>query len=319
VDKTSDVLDSAEAANLFDNLYVEALLHPDRIPQSIEQVAETIKARAGEAHSKNTMLANGDALSPDEARDMLNQPLAEWVERMTENYLDAFGGKYDAELDCLKIQWPGETQMTRYALPTRTGTPPSKTELLRLDHPKVRGILSRLPRFVPGMPIPSLRLPSLPAGITGLWSLWEIGIITQDRQRRRMLPLFVHADGRMLAPTARFLWEQLCLEPWQVEETPGATLDEKAFAATEALAHEQCHDLYLEMRQRHLNQLQLEKEKAEYSFRARRKLLQSIGLPEVREFRLRQLAEEEARHADEMKRQSQVLPQLTPLLMLNIS
>ena len=69
VDKTSDVLDSAEAAHLFDNLYVEALLHPDRIPQSVEQVAETIKARAGEAHSKNTMLANGDALSPDEARN----------------------------------------------------------------------------------------------------------------------------------------------------------------------------------------------------------------------------------------------------------
>ena len=319
VDKTSDVLDSAEAAHMFDNLYVDALLHPDRIAQSVEQVAETIKARAGEAHSKNTMLANSDALSPDEARNALNQPLAEWVERMTENYLDAFGGKYEAELDCLRIQWPGEAQMHRYALPTRTGTPPPKTELLRLDHPKVRGILSRLPRFVPGMPIPSLRFPSLPAGITGLWSLWEICIVTQDRQRRRMLPLFVHDDGRMLAPTARFLWEQLCLEPWRVDETPGATLDEKAFRATEALAHEQCRDLYLEMRQRHVNQLQLEKDKAEYNFRSRRKLLQSIGLPEVRDFRLRQLAQEESQCAEELKRQSQVLPQLTPLLMLKVS
>ena len=319
VDKTSDVLDSAEAAHLFDNLYVEALLHPDRIPQSVEQVAETIKARAGEAHSKNSVLANGDALSPDEARNSLNQPLAEWVERMTENYLDAFGGKYEAELDCLQIQWPGETQKRRYALPTRTGTPPPKTELLRLDHPKVRGILSRLPRYVPGMPIPALRFSSLPSGITGLWSLWEICIVTQDRQHRRMMPLFVHKDGRMLAPTARFLWEQLCLEPWRVADFPSAPLDEKAFAATETLASEQSHDLYLEMRQRHLNQLQLEKDKAEYSFRARRKLLQSIGLPEVREFRLRQLAQEEARHAEGMKRQSQVLPQLTPLLMLNIS
>lgn len=140
VDKTSDVLDSAEAANMFDHLYVDALLHPDRIAQSVEQLAETIKARAGEAHSKNTLLANGGALSPDEARNALNQPLAEWVERMTENYLDAFGGKYEAELDCLKIQWPGETQMRRYALPTRTGTPPPKTELLRLDHPRVRGM-----------------------------------------------------------------------------------------------------------------------------------------------------------------------------------
>ena len=73
------------------------------------------------------------------------------------------------------------------------------------------------------------------------------------------------------------------------------------------------------MRQRHLRQLQLEKEKAEYSFRARRKLLQVIGLPEVRGFRQRQLAQEESQCAEELKRQSQVLPQLTPLLMLKVS
>jgi len=319
VDKTSDVLDSAEAAHLFDNLYVDALLHPERIPQNVERVTETIKARAGEAHLKNTMLANAEALSPEEARNASNHPVAEWVERMTENYLDAFGGKYEAELDSIRIQWPGETQMRRYTLPTRAGTPPPKTELLRLDHPKVRGILSRLPRFVPGMPVPSLRLPSLPANIVGLWSLWEISIVTEDRQKRRMMPLFVHDDGRMLAPTARFLWEQLCLEPWRVENTPAEPLGEKLFQTTETFAREQCRNLYLEMRQRHVSQLQLEQEKAEYSFRARRKLLQAIGLPEVRDFRLRLLSQEETECAEELKRQSQVIPQLTPLLILRIS
>jgi hypothetical protein len=133
-----------------------------------------------------------------------------------------------------------------------------------------------------------------------------------------MLPLFVHADGRMLAPTARFLWEQLCLEPWKVDDVPAATLDDNAFLTTEALAHEQSRDVYLEMRQRHVRHLQLEKDKAEYSFRVRRKLLQAIGLPEVRDFRLRQLTQEEDCFTEEMKRQSQVLPQLTPLLMLKI-
>ena len=238
---------------------------------------------------------------------------------MTENYLDAFGGKYEADLDSIRIQWPGETEMHPYALPTRTGTPPPKTELLRLDHPKVRGILSRLPRFVPGMPIPSLRFSSLPANLVGLWSLWEISILTQDRQKRLMMPLFVHDDGRVLAPTARFLWEQLCLEPWSVDQTPAEAMDTNVFRRTEALAHEQCRDLYLEMRQRHLSQLQHEKEKADYSFRARRKLLYAIGLPEVRDFRLRQLAREEAQCAEELKRQGQVMPQLTPLLMLKVS
>jgi superfamily II DNA or RNA helicase len=318
VDKTSDVLDSAEAAQMFDNLYVEALLHPDRVTRTVDQVAETIKARASDANSKNTMLANGGTLSPDEVKNTLNQPLAEWVERMTENYLDAFGGGYEAELDSLKIQWPGETHMQRYALPTRTGTPPPETELLRLDHPKVRGMLSRMPRFVPGMPVPSLSVPSLPANIAGIWSLWEINIIAPDRQHRRMSPLFVHDDGRVLAPTARYLWEQLCIEPWRLDERTGAPLDAGKFASIELLAHEQCRDIYLEMRQRHMHQLQIEKDKADYSFRARRKLFQAIGLPEVRDFRLRQLAREEAECAEEMKHQAQVLPQLTPLLLLRI-
>jgi len=319
VDKTSDVLDSAEAAHMFDALYVEALLHPDRIPQTVEQVAETIKARAGDAHGRNSMLSNGGSLSPEEARQTLNHPLADWVERMTENYLDAFGGKYEAELDGIRIQWPGETQTHRYALPTRTTTPPPKTELLRLDHPKVRGILSRLPRYVPGMPVPRLRFPSLPDNLAGIWSLWEVGIVTQDRQKRRMMPLFVHDNGRMLAPTARFLWDQLCVEPWRVESSPAEPLSSETWQVTEALAHEHCHDLYLEMRQRHLAQLQLEKQTAEYSFRSRRKMLQGIGLPEVRDHRLRRLAEEEGQWAEEFRRQSRVQPGLTPLLVLNIS
>ena len=318
VDKTSDVLDSAEAANMFDTLYVEALLHPDRIPQTVEQVAETIKACAGDAHSRNTMLSNGGALSPEEARQTLNHPLADWVQRMTENYLDAFGGKYEAELDAIHIQWPGETQMRRYALPTRTATPPPKTELLRLDHPKVRGILSRLPRYVSGMPVPRVRFPSLPGNLSGLWSLWEVSIVTQDRQKRRMMPLFVHDDARMLPPTARFLWDQLCLEPWRADSAPAEPLPEEVWHSTEALAREQCRDLYLDMRQKHVAQLHLEKQKAEYSFRSRRKMLQGIGLPEVRDYRLRQLAQEEAQWAEEFKRQSQVLPQLTPLLVLRI-
>ena len=123
----------------------------------------------------------------------------------------------------------------------------------------------------------------------------------------------------MLAPTARFLWEQLCLEPWRVDDATAAPLDGNSYAATEALANEQCHDLYLEMRQRHLRQLQVEKDEAEYSFRTRRKLLQVTGLPEVRDYRLRQLAQEEAQCAEDLRRQGQVLPQLTPLLLLKIS
>ena len=87
----------------------------------------------------------------------------------------------------------------------------------------------------------------------------------------------------------------------------------------EAAAHGQCRDLYLDMRQRYMNQLQLEKDKADHSFRSRRALLQTIGLPAVRGHRLRLLAREEEQSAADLKRRGQVVPQLTPLIMLHIS
>ncbi len=318
VDKTSDVLDSAEAAQLFDGLYVSALLHPDRISQSVEQLTETIKSRAGDAHAKNTLLDQVESLSPSDVREGITQPLGEWVVRMTENYLDAFGGRYEAELDCLRVQWPGESQMRRYSLPNRTAAAAPNTDLLRLDHPKVQGILTRLPRFVTGMPIQWVRLPSIPPNIVGYWSLWEIRIVTHDRQRRRMLPLFVHDDGRALAPTARFIWDQLCIEHWQPDPRSFPAPHAAIIHGIHALADEQSREIYLEMRQRHSNHLQLETEKLEHRFRSRRKLLQGIGLPEVREFRLRQLAAEEAASGEELRRQSRVLPELTPVLLLRI-
>jgi hypothetical protein len=67
-----------------------------------------------------------------------------------------------------------------------------------------------------------------------------------------------------------------------------------------------------------MNHLQLEKDKADHSFRSRRKVLESIGLPAVRDHRLRLLAKEEEQCAADLKRRGQVVPQLTPLIMLHI-
>jgi superfamily II DNA or RNA helicase len=317
-DKTSDVLDSAEASHIFDSLYVEALLHPDRIPQAVQEVTETIRLRADEAHGKNQMFSDNEVLSPSEAKVDLDDRLNEWVERMTQNYVEAFGGRYEPRLNYIEIQWPGEAQVRIFSAPSHTNNPPQNVELLRLDHPKVRGILSGLPRFVPGMPVAVLRLASLPDNISGLWSLWQLKVLTQHNEKHQVLPLFVHDDGRVLLPTARFIWEQLCFESWTAEEHIDGTAAEEAYSVCEKNAQEHCQDAYLEMRQKHLTQLHLEREKVEFSFHTRRELLQGIGLPEVRDHRLRMLADEETEKANELTQQGQIVPQLIPLLIFKI-
>ena len=73
------------------------------------------------------------------------------------------------------------------------------------------------------------------------------------------------------------------------------------------------------MRQRHMNQLQLEKDKADYSFRSRRKGRVTHGLPAVRDQRLRLISTEEYQFAPGLKRRRQVVTQFTPLIVLHIS
>ena len=95
-------------------------------------------------------MKNGVTAYRNDAKSNLDDRLNEWVERMTQNYLEAFGGRYEPCLNNIKIRWQGDAQNRIFATPNQAHNPSPNSEILRLDHPKVRDILSRLPRFVPG-------------------------------------------------------------------------------------------------------------------------------------------------------------------------
>jgi hypothetical protein len=66
-----------------------------------------------------------------------------------------------------------------------------------------------LPRFAPGQPIPIVLIPGLSEEIHGVWSLRRIAISTTERNRRRILPLFLADNGMVYMQTARHVWDQL--------------------------------------------------------------------------------------------------------------
>jgi SNF2 family DNA or RNA helicase len=92
IDKTGDVLDSAQAGQMFDDLYVEAILHPETVEASVENVVTRIKTMVKEARESGTVLGGTEDLDPNEARRLMAHPLPYWVECMTINYLRAHGG-----------------------------------------------------------------------------------------------------------------------------------------------------------------------------------------------------------------------------------
>ena len=60
------------------------------------------------------------------------------------------------------------------------------------------------------------------------------------------------------------------------------------------------------------------KRRGNYAFQVRREALGRLGLPEVRQHRLKRLDEEERAWAAELRKREQVLPELQPVILLRV-
>ena len=85
---------------------------------------------------------------------------------------------------------------------------------------------------------------------------------------------------------------------------------------TSARGHGQ--QIYQELVHTHRARLAVEREKGEYAFTARRRAVERIGLPAVRDHRLTQLAAEERSWREQLERKAETSPELVPLLLVRV-
>jgi len=72
------------------------------------------------------------------------------------------------------------------------------------------------------------------------------------------------------------------------------------------------------MLEAHLAAVTREEIRGIIAFASRRKTIEKLGLPEVRQFRLAHLDEDESEWRNELESARQIVPEMRPLLMLNI-
>lgn len=319
VDKTSDVLDSAETDHLFEDLYIETLMNPDSLDTRTQQLIDTIREDADQARDRNTLLDDNLMLGPDDAKQVRQYPLADWIEYMTTNYLDAFGGSLEQKDECVEIRWPNESDGQLAAFHGNSSKTPEGTEMLYLQHPRIRTMMSDWQRFPVGRSIQKVKAKDVIETIHGYWSLWQIRMSTKVRQHQKVMPVFLHDDGRNLRPTAEYIWEHLNSGKWRL--TGKTCEDESAqiYQKCRQIAVENGGTVYHAMHQRHLNQLQQDREVAEHSFKSRRLMMDKVGLDTVKSYRLRQLRKEEEDWRSENRRQQQVMPELIALIILRVN
>lgn len=336
VDKTGDVLDSAQAGKIFDGLYLEAILNPENVEESVEAVVKELKEQLRQTREGATVLGATEDLNPSQVQGLLAHPLPHWVERMTMSFLKANGGKAEMTDRVWRLIWPDGTIYPNVVFLSKEAEKTPTARQVTLEEPKIRDLARKLPRWAPGQPVLAVSVPGVSEEIRGTWSLWEISAINQalkstaqkdgfaprdmepETRRRRIMPLFLADNDRVYLPTARHIWDQLLVANPTVRSTLSTKRSQEIFERTQKTAEEQGRSAYEGLLEEHRARISHEREKTEYWLAARRKAIEIIGLPEVRNFRLKRLKEEYEQRILNIRRREAVFPELNCLCILRI-
>ena len=334
-DKVSDVLDSAQAGQLFEELQVDALLRPDDLNTRIDSVLYQLREQARAVRESASVFSTEEGLDPGEARSLMDHPVSHWIERMVVSYLDARGGKAEVSGREWRLTWPGTGRVERAVFAAGDLATAPAARLLTLDDPRVGRVVEEMAAFVPGQAVPLVVLADLPREVRGVWSLWRIGAASPGggpegdggggarregagAALRQFMPLFLHDDGRLLLPTARHVWDQLVTGAGQVMGQLEARHASDLYATVRELAEGQGRFVYDGLVRSRAERLAREREKAEYAFAARRRAIGRNGLAAVRYHRLAELDREEREWQWELSSGGDVMPELTPLLLVRV-
>lgn len=328
IDKTGDVLDSAQAGALFDDVFVTAILNPEGIETSVGHTVARLRDEIQKARETSSIYGISDEPDIQAAERLRSHPLPHWVERMTVGYLNSHGGAASRKHSWWDLNWPDGYGHRKAVFNTREADRLSDATLLNLENSRVRGLALSLPQVVAGQLLPCVIVGGLPASLSGFWGLFEIrlqaGMCNKTQLmripmvRRGYLSVFLSEEGKLFLPTARHIWDTLQTAEAQVQAMLGQDESAVVHQRLQDAAEQAGQELFDTMQQAHLASLDREEERGMVSFASRRKAIELVGLPEVRQFRLSRCNTDESEWRYELQLAQQILPAIRPLLLLRI-
>jgi len=318
VDKAADVMDSVEADPIFDELFVRGLQNPDAIEQECDDAVSQLRSTLAESQNSSDLLTTEHDLDADDARKWRDHPAQFWLERAITSGLAVRGGSATKAGKAWQVKWVDGSESAQACFDARTADENPELEWITMEDPRARAVISELPRFVTGQPLPVIRVTGLPDSVRGIWSLWEISLAAEGLSRKRFLPMFINDEGRSFVPTAKRVWDLLLTETVDVYAVTDTEASAKWFEASHVAASTQGERIFTELLTEHRARLKEERERALYAFEARGQAIGRIGLPAVREHRRKRLQQEhEARMAalDDMEAS---VPDLNAVMMVRV-
>ena len=318
IDKTGDVLDSAQAGELFEDVFASAILNPDGIETSVDHTVARLRDEIQQVREASAIYGISEEPDVQAAERLRSHPLSHWVERMTVGYLNSHGGAASRKRSWWDLNWPDGQEHRKALFNAREADRLTDATLLNLENSRVRGLALNLPQVAAGQPLPCVTVSGLPASISGLWGLFEIRLQAGMHQKTQLLRIpmvrrgyvsvFLSEEGKLFLPTARHIWDALQTAEAEVQATLGQDDSITAHERLQIAAEQAGQELFDTLQQAHLASVAREEERGIVSFASRRKAIERVGLPEVRQFRLSRCDADESEWRHELQSARQIVP-----------
>jgi superfamily II DNA or RNA helicase len=336
IDKTGDVLDSAQAGELFEEVFASAILNPDGIESSVDLTVARIREEICQVRESSAIYGISEEPDLQMAERLRTHPLPHWVERMTVSFLNSHSsvgcGVRSAGAKLLRKERGGNVWELNWSDGlvekgsfTHSGL---RTPHFDLSNSRVRGLALNLPQVSAGQPLSCVTVSGLLTSIMGLWGLFEIRLQAGMHQktqslgipmvRRGYISVFLSEEGKLFIPTARHIWDALQTAEPQVVATLSVEESTAAYDRLQDAAEQAGQELFDAMQQAHVASVVREEERGIVVFGSRRKAIERVGLPEVRQYRLARCDAEEAEWRNELKSARQIVPEIRALLAMRV-
>lgn len=332
IDKTSDVLDSTKAGEIFENAFTSAFLHPEQIDKAVSYATDILRDEILELREEPAIYY-GLAEEPDikAVERLRSHPLPHWVERMTVGYVRSQGGAAVRKLTGWDITWPDGQKQNSCTFTASESRIAANVTHLTLENSRIRGLALHIPRLTSGQPVPCIAMPGLPEYVSGLWGLFEVrlqriagqnggpsSLVQVPQLRRDYINIFVSNEGKVFIPTARHIWDALQNTPCTITDVLDQEASQKAHAEALAAAEQVGQVLFDDLQQEHLDSVRRERERGQSAFNARRKSIERAGLPEVRQHRMTECDADEKAWRAELATAQKAVPEIRTLLLMRV-
>jgi hypothetical protein len=312
----------------FEDVFASAILNPDGIETSVDHTVARIRDEIQQVRESSAIYGISEEPDVQTAERLRSHPLPHWVERMTVGYLNSHGGAASRKRSWWDLNWPDGQEHRKAVFSAREADRLTDATLLNLENSRVRGLALNLPQVAAGQPLPCVTVSGLPASISGLWGLFEIRLQAGMHQKTQLLRIpmvrrgyvsvFLSEEGKLFLPTARHIWDALQTAEAEVQATLGQDESITAHERLQIAAEQAGQELFDALQQAHLASVNREEERGMVAFTSRRKAIERVGLPEVRQYRLARCATEENEWRHELQSARQIVPEIRSLLMLRI-